>query len=376
MKSIKLKRLVHREQSRIVLDFVYDVKLTALAKKAGCRYSADLDAWHTADTRQSVVRLINTFKDQAWLNLEEIYAKQVGLTYERVRRAMILRPLNTQRKEDIQRFEEWLRYRNYSLNTIKHYTNCVTTFFRYHNNLQPEELTREQLVDFNLHYIIKGGKSIVYQNQFVNALKLYLREMHELDIPDSILERPRREKKLPNVLSKGDVRRILLNTLNLKHRMMLSITYACGLRVGEALRMKKIDLDRERRVIHIRRSKGHKDRVIPLPVSIDGQLDGYLEAYRPQTYLFEGSKVGEPYGARSLQMVLKRSVARCGIEKDVTLHWLRHSYATHLLESGTDTRYIQKLLGHSSLKTTEVYTHVSNYKLHNIASPMDDMELW
>jgi len=187
------------------------------------------------------------------------------------------------------------------------------------------------------------------------------------------IERPRPEHKLPNVLSKAEVKAILDAPGNIKHEAMLSLIYACGLRRSELLNLKPADIDSKRHLLIIKNAKGRKDRVAPIPEKLIEQLREYYKKFRPQTWLFEGQKKGKQYTATSLQQVLKDSLKKCGINKPVTLHWLRHSYATHLLESGTDLRYIQELLGHKSSKTTEIYTHVTDKNLQKIKSPFDDL---
>jgi integrase/recombinase XerD len=154
---------------------------------------------------------------------------------------------------------------------------------------------------------------------------------------------------------------------------MLSLIYACGLRRSELLSLKPGDIDKERGVLLIKQSKGKKDRIVPISEKLIGILQEYYRSYKPEKYLFEGQIKGEQYSASSMQKVLRESCDKAGIKKPVTLHWLRHSYATHLLESGTDLRFIQELLGHSSSKTTEIYTHVSIKSIQNIKSPFDDL---
>jgi integrase/recombinase XerD len=186
------------------------------------------------------------------------------------------------------------------------------------------------------------------------------------------IQRPRREKRLPNVLSKNEVKSILEAPTNLKHRAMLSLIYACGLRRSELLSLTKFDIDSKRMVVIIRMAKGKKDRIVPLSPKILSLLRDYYKSYNPKEFLFEGQGGGE-YSEKSLENVFKQSLLKANNKKPVTLHWLRHSYATHLLESGTDLRYIQDLLGHKSSKTTEIYTHVSTKNIQNIRSPFDDL---
>jgi integrase/recombinase XerD len=175
------------------------------------------------------------------------------------------------------------------------------------------------------------------------------------------------------VLNKVEVKSILEALHNQKHRCMLSLIYSCGLRRGELLRLLLTDIDSQRGVVVIRQSKGMKDRIVPLSPKVLQMLRDYYRAYKPKHWLFEGYKPGMPYDERSLQQVLRYAVRKAGIKKPITLHWLRHSYATHLLESGTDLRYIQELLGHKSSKTTEIYTHVSTRMLQQIVSPFDTL---
>ena len=182
-----------------------------------------------------------------------------------------------------------------------------------------------------------------------------------------------REHKLPNVLSKEEVKKILEVPANMKHRVMLSVIYACGLRRSELLNLKPVHVDSKRQLLLIINSKGKKDRVVPLSERITVMLREYYKTYRPKEWLFEGQSPGTRYSEQSLQSVLKQALAKTGIRKPVTLHWLRHSYATHLLESGTDLRYIQEILGHKNSKTTEIYTHVSTKSLQKIKSPFDDL---
>ena len=178
---------------------------------------------------------------------------------------------------------------------------------------------------------------------------------------------------MPNVLSKEEVKEILGVTQNMKHRTMLSLIYACGLRCGELLALKPMHIDSHRKLLIIKQAKGKKDRIAPLSIKSIQMLREYYTAYKPKEYLFEGQHAGQPYDNRSLQKVLKQSLLKAQINKPVTLHWLRHSYATHLLEAGTNLRYIQEILGHSSPKTTQIYTHVSSEGLQHIISPFDTL---
>jgi integrase/recombinase XerD len=270
-------------------------------------------------------------------------------------------------------FKSYMHYRRYSPNTIKTYTETLEIFFRFFQNRALESLTIEDIIDFNNDYILKKNLSASYQNQVINAIKLFYRNRFNRAMEVDFIQRPRREKRLPNVLSKKEIKAILEAPINLKHRAMISLIYACGLRRSELLNLTLKDIHSDRNLLFIRQSKGKKDRVVPISMKLIAMLRDYYKAFKPKTWLFEGQIAGEKYSERSIQLVLNQSVSKAKINKQVSLHWLRHSYATHLLESGTDLRYIQELLGHSSSKTTEIYTHVSTRNLQQIRSPFDDL---
>ncbi len=285
----------------------------------------------------------------------------------------VVRVLSSAGVAHLSNFNRLLQSKRYSANTVKSYLEALRIFLLYYSDKEVESLTNADVIAFNNDYILKKNYSASYQNQIVNALKLYFGELQEKKLVLDKIHRPRREKRLPNVLSKEEVKKILDTLSNLKHRAMLSMIYSCGLRSSELINLVHSDIDSKRQVVVIRQSKGKKDRITPLSPKILELLRKYYKAYRPQTYLFEGQVENTPYCARSLAMVLKKNVSLAGIKKPVTLHWLRHSYATHLLESGTDLRYIQELLGHNSSRTTEIYTHVSTKSLQQIKSPFDDL---
>jgi integrase/recombinase XerD len=235
------------------------------------------------------------------------------------------------------------------------------------------DISDRDIIIFNNDVILKNNFSSSYQNQIVNAVKLFFRTIDNKKLDPEIIHRPKREKVLPNVLSKEEVKQILEAHRNIKHRAMLSLIYSCGLRCGELLTLKPEHIDSKRGIVLIKQGKGKKDRIAPLSVKIIDILRNYYTQYKPKIYLFEGQEIGKPYDNRTLQQVLKQALVKAKISKPVTLHWLRHSYATHLLENGTDLRYIQEILGHKSSKTTEIYTHVSTKSIQKIISPFDSL---
>jgi integrase/recombinase XerD len=279
--------------------------------------------------------------------------------------------MNTQ--QNLFSFKNYMNYRRYSQNTIKTYSDALDVFFRFFQNKTIESLTKEDLIQFNTEYILKKNLSSSYQNQVINAIKLFYRNRFNRSMEVDYIQRPRREKRLPNVLSKNEVKTILEAPTNIKHRAMLSLIYACGLRRSELLNLTLKDILSDRNLLFIQQSKGKKDRVVPIGNKLIEMLRDYYKAFKPKTWLFEGQFPNTKYSEKSLENVLKQSLTKAKITKKVSLHWLRHSYATHLLESGTDLRYIQELLGHSSSRTTEIYTHVSTKNLQQIRSPFDDL---
>jgi len=270
-------------------------------------------------------------------------------------------------------FRKWLNHKRYSISTIDTYSEAVRIFLKYVYPKNPHEVVVDDMVSFVNEYIIANELSYSYQNQFVNGAKLFFREVMKSQLDVEKFDRPRREHKLPNVLSKEEVKAILNSLTNMKHRTMLSLIYACGLRRSELLNLKPSNIDSKRGILIILNSKGKKDRIVPISENIIEMLRNYYKMYKPKEWLFEGQYSGDQYSEESLAKVLRNACAKACMKKPVTLHWLRHSYATHLLESGTDLRYIQELLGHKNSKTTEIYTHVSTKSLQKIKSPFDDL---
>jgi integrase/recombinase XerD len=340
------KAIKHNKEKRIAIYFEKDATLIARVKKlTGVRWSATLKAWHVPDNPENRER----FK----------------ITPELI--------LNDNHTAYIKKFEQWLYSKRYSASTIKTYSEALKSFLLFYNDINIEAITNEAVIKYNNEYILKNELSSSYQNQIVNAIKLFFSSIKAKTINPELIHRPKREKLLPNVLSKEEVKQILEAHNNIKHKAMLSLIYSCGLRCGELLNLKPIHIDSKRGIVLIKQAKGKKDRIAPLSIKILDLLRVYFKEYKPEKYLFEGQNVGTPYDARSLQLVLKQALEKTKITKPVTLHWLRHSYATHLLESGTDLRYIQELLGHKSSKTTEIYTHVSTNSIKQIKSPFDDL---
>jgi len=276
-------------------------------------------------------------------------------------------------QKDIDKFSIWMENKRYSVHTRNAYRSAMKKFLMHFREMQIKDISVEHVSKFNQEFILKRGFSISYQNLTLSAIKTFFKVISSQSLNIEDLYRPKKERKLPNVLSRQEIKQILSSIPNLKHRAMLTTIYACGLRRAELLNLKPHNIQSNRMMLMIEGGKGKKDRMISLSPVLLKLLREYFRHYKPSNYLFEGQVAGRPYSATSLQKILKRAVRQAQIAKPVTLHWLRHSYATHLLESGTDLRYIQELLGHNSSKTTEIYTHVSVDALSRISSPLDTL---
>jgi integrase/recombinase XerD len=339
----------------------------------GAKWNHIDKTWILPKNPTTLPQIFNTFRGIAWIDLSEWKTAKKEIKPRTNQRKMELAPLSEDRILELSSFKKHLLSRRYSDNTIKTYSDALTLFLRYFHDKAIEEIDNEDLINFNNEYILKQNLSSSFQNQIVNSIKLFFSARKGKKLDPDLVHRPRRAKTLPNVLSKEEVKVILDAHNNLKHKVMLSLIYSCGLRCGELLTLEPQHIDSKRNIVLIKNSKGKKDRIVPLSPKILEMLRDYYKLHKPKNYLFEGQIAGMPYDKRSLQLVLKQSLKKAGISKPVTLHWLRHSYATHLLENGTDLRYIQELLGHSSSKTTEIYTHVSTKSIQQIKSPFDDL---
>jgi integrase/recombinase XerD len=266
-----------------------------------------------------------------------------------------------------------MRLRNYSNKTIKAYVSCIRLLVRYIRPKHPRNATNDDLRSFLLFLIEHEHYASATINQVINALRLLYVDLYRKPMALGKLPRPKKERKLPVVLSENEVRRLFDGLPNLKHKAMLMLVYSAGLRVGEVVRLCWEDLDEERCMIHIRGAKGKKDRYTILSRVVMQSLQAYWNVYQPREWLFEGDRRGKPYAIRSAQNVFERAAQRAGISKHVSMHSLRHAFATHMLEHGTDLRYIQDLLGHESIKTTEIYTHVSKRKVAQLQSPIEHL---
>jgi integrase/recombinase XerD len=265
---------------------------------------------------------------------------------------------------------EALLLKNYSSHTLKTYVHMFSRFLEYIKPLPLHRVTEKHIINYHIWLVTECKVSASYQNQSINAIKFYLEKVLRYPAVMYELPRPKKQKTLPRILSVEEVSKLITATRNIKHKAILSLIYGAGLRISECIQMQITDIDSTNMRIWVRNGKGKKDRITLLSQDLLVLLRDYYKVYRPKQWLFEGPTGGQ-YSTSSIRQVFNRAKIKARINAKATVHTLRHSFATHLLENGVNLRYIQQLLGHSSSKTTEIYTHVSQTHLTNITSPFD-----
>lgn len=266
-----------------------------------------------------------------------------------------------------------LMSRKYSQKTVTIYMHYNEGLLRFASK-QPSDITNEDVRDYLSHLVNRMDASASTLNIAINAIRFYQGEILKRTLIFDV-KRPKKDRKLPVVLSRDEVSRILSSATNVKHRAILMLAYSAGLRVGEVVRLREEDIDPQRKLIHIHAAKGKKDRYTVLSETALEQTERYVLEYKPHNWLFPGTDPRRHISVRTAQLIFDHACRDAGIRKNVTIHSLRHSFATHLLENGVDLRYIQELLGHRSSRTTEIYTHVSSRELGRIKSPLDTLDI-
>ena len=265
--------------------------------------------------------------------------------------------------------------KRYSENTKRTYITAFGDFINYYKTIPLDQITHDQFKDYLLYLVEKRKVSASFQNQVINAIKFYYEKILGWDkIPFLYIERPFKEQNLPTVLSVEEVQHIFSCVKNLKHKTILLTIYSAGLRLNELINLRIKDIDIDRKSIFVKDAKGKKDRRTILSDNLVKYLNEYLPIYKPRIWLFEGQDGGQ-YTDSSVSKIFRSACDMAGIKKKASPHTLRHSFATHMLEGGTDLRYIQVLLGHSSSKTTEIYTHITRKGVENLRSPLDKMDI-
>ena len=371
-KSITLKHLLIDETKHIGIQFHPDKVIHALIKELpNIKWSNDFGMVYLPNNKTNLNLVFEKFRGVAWVNCNHFMSNRKStLDNEEVnvdwfRKRQVKPGYRVCPEEYLLKLE----LKRYSNNTVKTYVNCFEKFL---NAQKEEDLLRinENDIRSYLQQLIQANKSNSYVNQMINSIKFYYEVVKEMPNRFYSIERPRKEHTLPQVLSKEEVKTIIAATPYLKHKCILSLLYSSGLRISELLSLKVEDIDSKRMLVKVNKGKGRKDRVTLLSEKVLVDLRLYFKKHKPKNWLFEAPD-GSKYSATSVQNVLKKSAFAAGIKKRVYPHMLRHSFATHLLENGTDLRYIQSLLGHQSSKTTEIYTHVATNSFILIKNPLD-----
>lgn len=385
MLSIQLKPLFHRNGEQIGIFFKKDSTLNDVVKKIkGIKWSQTHGCWYLAFTKQNYQVIIKNLKALAVIetgelkvylekknkviNIKEISGQKRKVT----ERSMSNYAISNENLIELGLYVKTLQLKAYSANTIRLYKDEMMLLLRLLGQKPVQHMTKEHIKSYLLWLLQKKKHTENKVHTTLNAIKFYFEQvLHNpkifIDIP-----RPKKRVQLPTVHSAGEVKNLLKAKENVKHQTALMAGYAGGLRVSEIVKLKVTDIDSARMVIYIRAAKGKKDRQVPLSPLLLSQLRIYYKQYKPKDYLFEGTD--GHYSARSLQQVFQDAKRLAGNRKTGGIHSLRHSYATHLLEQGTDLRYIQELLGHNSIQTTVRYTHVSIKDLNKILSPLDRLD--
>ena len=372
-KNITLKHLLIDDEKKIGLQFYPNLVIqNILGTIKELKYSKAFGMYYLPNTGYFVQQIFTLFKGVAWVNGQYFFNRTRNTENKPIRLSDYAKQ---NRPEGYKRCPETyiqkLEVMRYSLNTAKSYMSCFEKFINHYKDLNVEEIDENDVHNY-LQLLVQQGKSDSTLNVAVNAIKFYYEGV--LGMPNRFysINRPLKREKLPKVISKAEIKSIIEHTTNLKHKCVVSLLYSAGLRRNELIQLKPEDIDSKRMVILVNEGKGKKQRLTILSPVILKDLRLYFKEWRPRHFLFEGAK-GGAYSSTSVLNIVKNAAKRAGISKPITPHILRHSFATHLLEDGIDLRYIQSLLGHSSTKTTEVYTQVATKNIINIISPLDEL---
>ena len=358
--KIFLEQKTHRKENQLLIQFSYHKKLIALVRSIkGSHWSKSLNTWYIKYSQENLQTILTVFKDITIVDTSKLHKKE-----------LFTRNLTKEQKNLLNNFYLFLKGKRYSQSTIKTYTFFIADFINFYRKTPLNNLTNRAVELFIEKVFITRNYSISTQRQFISALKIFIVFYPHTEINDLVLERPKKSRKLPSVLSQEEVLKIISSTQNLKHRAILVLIYSCGLRISELVNLELTDFHIQRKQLVIKNGKGRKDRYVSLADSFIPLLSNYYHSYKPKFYFVEGQKGGK-YSTESVRQFLKKSCVKANIKKTVTPHTLRHSYATHLLENGVDIRYIQSLLGHAKPETTMIYTHVRRKDLMEIQNPLD-----
>jgi integrase/recombinase XerD len=369
-KCITLKHLLIAGKKQIGLQFYADKVIQALVKQLpNPRWSEAYGMVFISNNNESISQVYQLFKGVAWVNGRYFFNKK-----GKYDSPVITSKAKINLKSNVPaEYLDMLLAKQYAPNTMNTYTSMFAVFMQHFTGKKLLEINEHDIATY-VTSLSKKGKSGSYINQMINAIKFYYEVVLAMPNRFYSIPRPFKKQQLPKVISQHEVSLIIKNTNNLKHKCIVSLLYGAGLRRSELINLKLVDIDSQRMVIAINNSKGGKDRLTILSETVLNDLRTYFKQWKPKIYLFEDA-TGGMYSAESVAKIIKSAASKAGIKKRVTPHVLRHSFATHLLESGTDLRYIQVLLGHNSTRTTEVYTQVAINNIKAIKSPLDNLHL-
>ena len=359
LKKVNLLRKRHRGKQVIMISFDYDLEMIEQVKQVPeARWSATNKAWYIPATPARLRQLQQALRGYANITDQVRELQEMYMLRQQASRELVAR------------FRNYLQGKRFSRNTIEVYMYFAEDFLGYVHNKALALVGNKDVERYIEEVFVPRGYGVSTHRQFIGAMRHLADCFDETAIDGVTLPMPPKDKKLPQVLSEEEVLKLIVATRNLKHRAILTLLYAAGLRIGELLALKLADIDIQRRQLFIRKAKGRKDRYVFLAKAYIPLMSNYIATYKPRKWFVEGPG-GKPYSASSVRSILRQSCKRAGIHKEVTPHTLRHSFATHLLEQGVDVRYIQELLGHSRPETTMIYTHITRQDLRKIESPLD-----
>ena len=400
MQTIRLSAVLHKHERRMVLAFELSTRLNNIVRKIpGSLWSKTLNSWHIPCTRDALGKLALATAGFAVLDTSVLQKQLLEVRNKESKLEIILPgkihtslPVIASEKVAVKNYyrsgmliaaneaafagyTQMLELKAYSPSTIRTYTNEFGVFLKVLNTRAADSITPEELKRYMHYCTVELNLSENSLHSRLNALKFYFEQVLHKEKFFFEIPRPKKPYLLPKLLNETEIRKLFNALTNKKHKAMLFTAYSAGLRVSEIVHLKISDIDSKRMQIFISRAKGKKDRYVNLsPVLLD-ILRNYLTTYKPspREYLFESGVDFTAYPIRTVQQIFSNAKNKAGIKKEVGIHSLRHSFATHLLDKGTDIKYIKDLLGHFSIRTTERYLHVSKKQLINIISPFDDL---
>lgn len=361
----------HKNREGILLQFPLHTGLNNFFKKLPfAKYSNTHKGWIIPKNKAYLQQIATYAKPIANLNITALKGNklQAELFNHKGIKLTSISMVNTQY---YQQFKKHLTNSGYSHSTIKTYTSELATFFTTLQNIDASLMTVNKLTSYfyYCHTHLKLSENTLHSR--INALKYFYENVLRFEKFFYEIPRPKKKKILPKVISEEKILEYILKVSNLKHKTILLLAYSAGLRVSEVINLKISDIDSNRMQVCINAAKGKKDRRVPLSKSVLQFLREYYKEYKPIYWLFEGQLKGEKYHTRTAQLIFKQTYKYANLPSSISFHSLRHSYATHLLDNGTDIKYIQQLLGHNDIKTTLRYLHVTNKDLAKIESPLD-----